>query len=112
MPFKVLIVESRQVVDDYSSKLGLPQSLEAVESIDADHRQMARCRDKADPQYRAIVGVLQHFINRMAVNGTLQEQPSIPTSFRSSKTAEVGHRLNEAPICWYRKKSTRQVSNC
>jgi len=57
-------------VDDFSSKLDLPQSLETVESIDADHMQMARCCDRADPQYRAIVGVLQQFMQRMVQDET------------------------------------------
>ncbi|VBB84614.1 Putative Kinesin light chain [Podospora comata] len=66
-----------KVVDDFSSKLDLPRSLETVESIDANHIQMARCSDRADPQYRAIVGVLQQFIHRMALDETsLQEEPS------------------------------------
>ncbi|KAK4244388.1 putative kinesin light chain [Corynascus novoguineensis] len=55
-----------KVVDDFSSKLDLPRSIETVESIDANHMQMARCTDRADPQYRAIVGVLQQFIHHRA----------------------------------------------
>ncbi|KAI3343365.1 hypothetical protein F4824DRAFT_493613 [Ustulina deusta] len=51
-----------KVVDDYSSKVGLPPSLETVESIDANHMQIARCKNKTDPQYRAIAGVLKQFI--------------------------------------------------
>ncbi|KAK3905061.1 hypothetical protein C8A05DRAFT_41968 [Staphylotrichum tortipilum] len=35
--------------------LDLPRSLETVESIDANHMQMARCGDRADPRYRAIL---------------------------------------------------------
>ena len=51
-----------QVVDDFSSKLDLPRSLETVESIDANHMQMARCSDRLDPRYRAISGVLKQFM--------------------------------------------------
>ncbi|KAK4249589.1 putative kinesin light chain [Corynascus novoguineensis] len=58
-----------KVVDDFSSKLDLPRSLETVESIDANHMQIARCGDRADPRYRAIVGVLQQFIHRMVLDG-------------------------------------------
>jgi hypothetical protein len=57
------------VVDDFSSKLDLPRRLETVESIDANHMQMARCSDKADPRYRAIVGVLKQFIRSMVLDG-------------------------------------------
>ncbi|KAL2141563.1 hypothetical protein VTI28DRAFT_2213 [Corynascus sepedonium] len=79
-----------KVVDDFSSKLDLPRSLETVESIDANHMQMARCTDRADPQYRAIVGVLQRFIRRMALGGTkLQEEPST--------TSKVKARMVETP---------------
>ncbi|KAI1841866.1 hypothetical protein JX266_011944 [Neoarthrinium moseri] len=53
---------SGKVVDDFSSKIGLPPPLETVESIDANHMQMARCTDKDDAQYRGIYGVLRQFI--------------------------------------------------
>jgi tetratricopeptide (TPR) repeat protein len=49
-------------VDDFSSKLDLPRNLEIVESIDANHMEMARCHDRADPRYRAILGVLRQFM--------------------------------------------------
>jgi hypothetical protein len=49
-------------VDDFSSKLDLPRTLETVESIDANHMEMARCHDRADPRYRAILGVLKQFM--------------------------------------------------
>ncbi|KAL2194480.1 hypothetical protein P885DRAFT_71251 [Corynascus similis CBS 632.67] len=52
--------------------------------------QMARCTDRADPQYRAIVGVLQRFIRRMALDGTkLQGGPST--------TSKVKARMVETP---------------
>lgn len=53
-----------KVVDDFSSKLDLPSALETVESIDANHMQMARCRSKDDPRYRAISGVLKQFLRK------------------------------------------------
>jgi hypothetical protein len=46
-------------VDDFSSKLDLPLALETVESIDANHMQMARCSSRDDQGYRAISGVLK-----------------------------------------------------
>ncbi|KAF7529454.1 hypothetical protein G7054_g9838 [Neopestalotiopsis clavispora] len=55
---------SGKVVDDFSSKIGLAMPFETVESIDANHMQMARCRTRMDPQYRAIFGVLKQFIRR------------------------------------------------
>ncbi|KAK4150281.1 putative kinesin light chain [Chaetomidium leptoderma] len=51
-----------KVVGDFSSKLDLPPGLETVESIDANHMQMARCNARADPRYRAILGVLKKFL--------------------------------------------------
>ncbi|KAF2195870.1 hypothetical protein K469DRAFT_20120 [Zopfia rhizophila CBS 207.26] len=53
-----------KVVDDFSSKLDLPQTLETVESIDANHMQMARYSSKDDEGYRAIYGVLKSFIQQ------------------------------------------------
>jgi hypothetical protein len=53
-------------VDDYSSKLDLPDPQEIVESIDANHRQMVRCHSKNDPRYQAISGVLKQFLQEKA----------------------------------------------
>jgi hypothetical protein len=55
-----------QVVDDFSSILDLPRVLETVESIDANHMQMARCRSRDDAHYRAILGILKQFIREEA----------------------------------------------
>lgn len=52
-----------QVVDDFSSKLDLP-GFETLESIDADHKQMAKCTTRLDENYRAIAGVLKQFLKR------------------------------------------------
>ena len=50
-----------QVVSDFSSKLGLPK-IETTESIDANHMQMARCKDRLDESYRVVAGVLKQFL--------------------------------------------------
>jgi hypothetical protein len=42
----------------------LHKELETVETIDANHMQMARCRSKADARYRAIAGVLKQFVRK------------------------------------------------
>lgn len=74
-----------QVVDDFSSKLGLAKPHETVETIDANHMQMARCRTKDDSQYRAIVAVLRQLIrtgpgtNEAVVQTTLSS-PAVPSS--------------------------------
>ena len=51
-------------MDDFSSKLDLPRTLETVESIDANHMQMARYSSKDDQGYRAISNVLKSFIRK------------------------------------------------
>jgi hypothetical protein len=58
-------------VDDFSSKLDLPRTLEMVESIDANHMQMARYNSKDDQGYRAIYGVLKRFIQQELGNQRL-----------------------------------------
>jgi hypothetical protein len=58
-----------QVVDDFSSKLDLPRAIETVESVDADHMQMARCRSRDDAQYRAVMGVLKRFVRSGSPGG-------------------------------------------
>lgn len=55
-------------MDDFSSKLDLTQSLETVESIDANHTQMCRCEDKMDARYRAISGVLKQSLRSGLLN--------------------------------------------
>ncbi|EDN99566.1 hypothetical protein SS1G_02421 [Sclerotinia sclerotiorum 1980 UF-70] len=52
-------------VNDFSSKLDLPQTLETVESINANHMEMARCSNRAESQYRAILGVLRQVIRNL-----------------------------------------------
>lgn len=52
-----------KVVDDLSSKIGLA-GIETVETIDADHRQMARCSTRSDQQYRAVFAVLRQFVRQ------------------------------------------------
>jgi hypothetical protein len=85
-------------VDNFSSKLDLPRSLETVESIDANHMQMAKCRDKADPQYRAIIGVLQQFIYHMMPDGNRTGRQGIPATVSGVKAsaAETGSGIDGA----------------
>ncbi|KAL2155112.1 hypothetical protein VTH82DRAFT_3788 [Thermothelomyces myriococcoides] len=84
-----------KVVDDISSKLGLP-SLEAVETIDADHRQMVKCSNKEDPRYEAIHDVLRDFIDCMSADRNPRDEPSAPASFHGSSTTGAGRQPNEA----------------
>ncbi|KAK6362595.1 hypothetical protein TWF730_000052 [Orbilia blumenaviensis] len=51
-----------KVVNDFSSKLDLSREQETVESIDANHMEMARCSSKDDERYRQIHGVLKRFL--------------------------------------------------
>ena len=51
-------------MSDFSSKLDLPRALETVETINANHMQMARPNDRADERYRVISGVLKHFLRK------------------------------------------------
>jgi hypothetical protein len=67
-----------QVVDDFSSKLDVAEELETVESLDANHMQMARCRDRSDPQYRAVIGVLRQFLRRMALGENGNRSQEVP----------------------------------
>lgn len=74
-------------MDNFSSKVELPRKYETVESIDADHRQMVRCKDKADARYHAILGVLKKFIHQ---DMSSREQPP------DSKPPSLGHNKQEA----------------
>ncbi|KAH0359360.1 hypothetical protein KCU65_g10007, partial [Aureobasidium melanogenum] len=66
---------TEKVVDDFSSKLDLPRTLETVESIDANHMQMARYSSRNDQDYRAIAGVLKTFVRQEL--GNQQVTPSV-----------------------------------
>ncbi|KAJ9634903.1 hypothetical protein H2199_008767 [Coniosporium tulheliwenetii] len=88
-----------KVVDDYSSKLDLPRPLETVESIDANHMQMARCSDRTDPRYRAIVGVLKHFMRSGALDGDgnmAQGMLSVVSRMETQREATAGE-ISGAP---------------
>jgi hypothetical protein len=65
-------------VDDFSSKLDLPRTLETVESIDANHIEMTRCHDRSDPRYRALLGVLKRFMrsDTLGIDIGPQDKPS------------------------------------
>ena len=81
-----------KVVSDFSSKLDLPESLETVESIDANHVQMAKCRSRADPQYRVISKVLKQFMRMGLQHGyeTRVRSPSpVASSTERNRTAAV-----------------------
>ncbi|MCJ1381674.1 hypothetical protein MMC17_004785 [Xylographa soralifera] len=60
-----------KVVDDFSSKIGLPGVLETPESIDANHMQMVKCKDRSDESYRAIAGVLKQFLKKRSTRSEL-----------------------------------------
>jgi hypothetical protein len=63
-----------KVVDNFSSKLDLARDIETVESIDANHMQMARCTSRDDQTYRVVSGVLKAYIRR-----ELESQQTPPT---------------------------------
>ncbi|KAL9004632.1 MAG: hypothetical protein Q9188_002558 [Gyalolechia gomerana] len=70
-----------QVVSDFSSKLGLPK-LETIESIDANHTQMARCMDRSDESYRFVAGVAKQFLKNASLNA--EHKAEVPCSTTSS----------------------------
>ena len=56
------------MVDDFSSKLGLPPGIETVETIGANHMRMAKYSSKDDEGYRAIAGVLKAYIGKELIS--------------------------------------------
>ena len=62
------------MVPDYSSKMDLPH-LETVETIDANHIQMAKCSTREDPQYCDILSVLKEHLRRVSRN-VAEEKPT------------------------------------
>lgn len=49
-------------MDNFSSKLDLAREQETVETLHANHMEMARCSSRDDARYRQIYGVLKQFI--------------------------------------------------
>lgn len=49
-------------MDNFSSKLDLAREQETVETIDANHMEIARYSSRDDTCYRQICGVLKQFI--------------------------------------------------
>lgn len=86
------------MVDDFSSKLDLPRPLETVESIDANHMQMARCSDRADPRYRAIAGVLKQFMRNMVFIGdeSRPQEMELTASSTETQTATTAVEVDRA----------------
>ena len=78
--------EQIQVVSNFSSKLGLPK-IERVESINANHMQMARCRDRSDDSYRFIAGVLKQFLKNANPDKDPPVRPLIHTQRKTSTEA-------------------------
>lgn len=76
-----------QVVSDFSSKLGLPK-IETVESIDANHMQMARCEDRSSESYRFVVGVLKQFLKSANMNVDLSLGPATQMQRKAASGAE------------------------
>jgi hypothetical protein len=79
-------------VDDYSSKLGLGEPYEKVETIDENHMNMVRCFSREDVKYKAILGVIQEFLG-MPIGDTAVGMAHYPaTSPPSIAAAETGPR--------------------
>lgn len=77
-------------MDAFSSKLDLP-TVEKVESINANHMQMARRHDRSDESYRAIAGVVKQFLRTVAPTALfLSDQART----RSREDRQVNSRKN------------------
>ncbi|EGS19317.1 uncharacterized protein CTHT_0047730 [Thermochaetoides thermophila DSM 1495] len=60
-----------KIVDDFSSRLHLPSSLETVATIDANHQDIVRCSDRNDPQDRSIFGAIDQLLNQLMNDTTM-----------------------------------------
>ena len=89
-----------QVVDDFSSKIGLPGVLETPESIDANHMQMVKCKNRSDESYRAIAGVLKQFLAKTATRLELPIRSAVQTPQEETLSAR-----QEADTCQWPSNS-------
>ena len=83
--------EHTQVVSDFSSKLGLPK-IETVESIDANHMQMARCEDRSSESYRFVAAVLKRFLKDANMNVDLPLRPV--TQMQREAASSTEHQVD------------------
>ncbi|VUC23865.1 unnamed protein product [Clonostachys rosea] len=79
---------NHKIVDDFSSKMDLHRGLETVQSMDADHRQIAKCSNKEDPRYRAILGVLKQFASEEFGSLTGEENSRVESRSPTDKSIE------------------------
>ncbi|KAH6996005.1 hypothetical protein BKA56DRAFT_144505 [Ilyonectria sp. MPI-CAGE-AT-0026] len=89
-----------KIVGDFSSKLDFPPDLETVETIDSDHRQMVKCVDKNDARYRAVLGVLRHFMRQSSEHPVPTETSPGDTAQRKLVAAKPDHGSN-VQTCFY-----------
>ena len=88
----MLTGSTEKIVDDFSSKLDLPRSLETVEHINANHAQMVKCSSRDDERYRAISGILKHFLRSYVpenepiheISSSLSKQPVFCVPFQDN----------------------------
>ena len=90
---------SGKIVDDFSSKLDLP-TIETVESIDADHRQMARCSRREDDTYRKIAGELKSRVEKGIFESVqnIQRSPILESSQQMASKPQTHERYIQMPF--------------
>ncbi|CAH0003652.1 unnamed protein product [Clonostachys byssicola] len=93
---------SHKIVDDFSSKMDLHRGLETVQSMDADHRQIAKCINKEDPRYRALLGVLKQLaieeIDCLNGEGASYNEPNNSTAIGKHPTDYTDGSANVQPM--------------
>ena len=81
-------------MDDFSSKVDLPSAQETVETIDANHTQMAKYCSRDDSGYRAVSGVLKAFIGQR-----LKAQEVVPANIQLPSCMQI--RPSSTTSCAY-----------
>ncbi|KAI2628042.1 hypothetical protein GGS26DRAFT_131200 [Hypomontagnella submonticulosa] len=83
-----------RVVEPSSAKLDFPKDIETVESIDADHREMARYSQTSDEGYTAVKEVLTRFIAKIS-NEVSEENREIRNNIDLGKCLDALYADND-----------------
>ncbi|KAI8966751.1 TPR-like protein [Daldinia sp. FL1419] len=88
-----------KVVPDFSSKVGISEAFEVVETLDADHMQMARCTRPTDQLYSSLLKIIKQFVagglQRYNPQSPLPSTPSIPKYGVGTPVYHIPHPRNE-----------------
>ncbi|RYP60002.1 hypothetical protein DL771_010654 [Monosporascus sp. 5C6A] len=93
--------EFKSIVHESDIRIHSFQEARGISGIKGLHNKMARCSDRADPQYRAIVGVLKQFIHSGALDGNRTIPQELPLRATHETRTAAAAAADCAPLPGY-----------